>query len=84
VHLILYVKPGCHLCEGLQEKIQSLKNLEISLETRDITTKSQWFDAYQYEIPVLSLIKENKEINLPRPSPRITVSQLENFLLKHL
>ncbi|MFO5529256.1 MAG: glutaredoxin family protein, partial [Cuspidothrix sp.] len=27
MQLILYSKPGCHLCEGLQEKLAQIKNL---------------------------------------------------------
>lgn len=49
--LILYSKPGCHLCEGLQEKLEQIHAVE--LEIRDITTREDWFQAYQYEIPVL-------------------------------
>lgn len=61
--LILYSKPGCHLCEGLQEKLEQLHNLEFELEIRDITTREAWFQAYQYEIPVLILEarREKKE-----------------------
>ncbi len=48
--LILYSKPGCHLCEGLQEK---LAELPLQLEIRDITQNELWFQKYQYEVPVL-------------------------------
>lgn len=82
LHLILYSKPGCHLCEGLQEKLEKID--EIELEIRDITTNQEWQDAYQYEIPVLSLLTEKGERNLPRPSPRLNVTQLEQFIQKHL
>ena len=46
--LILYSKPGCHLCEGLQEKLETLP---VQLEIRDITTNEVWFQQYQYEVP---------------------------------
>lgn len=56
--LVLYSKPGCHLCEGLQEKLEAIQNtepcpLDFTLDIRDITTRDDWFAAYQYEIPVL-------------------------------
>ena len=51
--LILYSKPGCHLCKGLQNKLQQLKHLNFELEIRDITSNNDWFAAYQYEVPVL-------------------------------
>lgn len=76
--LILYSKPGCHLCEGLQEKLEQIHTIE--LEIRDIMTREDWFQAYQYEIPVLYL----EETLLPRPSPRSTVQQLESMLQKYM
>ncbi len=62
MHLILYSKPGCHLCEGLQEKLSAIQSVAIALEIRDITIREDWFQAYQYEIPVLFLVQEH----LPR------------------
>lgn len=95
MRLILYTKPGCHLCEGLQEKLEKIENIEFELELRDITTRDDWFGAYQYDVPVLYLSnrrgaqdteKEQDvfEKPLPRPSPRATVQQLEQMLRKYL
>jgi hypothetical protein len=53
MQLILYSKPGCHLCEGLQEKLEQIQGLNFALDVRDITTREDWFLAYQYEVPVL-------------------------------
>lgn len=80
--LILYSKPGCHLCEGLQEKLEQIQGLNFDLEVRDITSREDWFQAYQYEVPVLCRVNAGKEEPLPRPSPRATVSQLERMLQK--
>lgn len=93
MRLILYSKPGCHLCEGLQEKLEQIENLEFELEIRDIMTRDDWFGAYQYEVPVLYVTnrrdaenaeEEGTEEMIPRPSPRVTVSQLEKMLRKYL
>ncbi len=86
MRLILYSKPGCHLCEGLQEKLEKIQNLRFELEIRDITTREDWFAAYEYEIPVLYLVKPGDEEAqaLPRPSPRANVQQLEQMLSKYL
>ncbi|NES83610.1 MAG: glutaredoxin family protein [Moorea sp. SIO2B7] len=84
MHLILYSKPGCHLCEGLQEKLVQIQNLEFELEVRDITTNEDWFAAYQYEVPVLYQQQGEEEKAIPRPSPRASVSQLERMLQKYL
>lgn len=92
MRIILYSKPGCHLCEGLQEKLEQIQNLKFELEIRDITTREDWFQAYQYEVPVLFLVdrrgtegtqEQAKELPLSRPSPRATVQQLEKMLQKY-
>ncbi len=99
MRLILYSKPGCHLCEGLQEKLEQIQPLSFELEIRDITTREDWFQAYQYEVPVLCLSNRSsvedadkqrgnniavREEPLPRPSPRATVQQLEQMLQKYI
>ncbi len=89
--IILYSKPGCHLCEGLQEKLAEIQHSSqtlggFELEIRDITTRKDWFQAYQFEIPVLfkSTGTDEAEHPIPRPSPRLSVSQLEQMLQKYL
>ncbi|MFM7366819.1 MAG: glutaredoxin family protein [Sphaerospermopsis kisseleviana] len=88
--IILYSKPGCHLCEGLQEKLEQITSIAFDLEIRDITTREDWFAAYQYEIPVLFSSNHRDTENaeelqpIPRPSPRANVRQLEQLLLKYI
>ena len=84
MQLILYSKPGCHLCEGLQEKLKQVRQVEFELEIRNINTRDDWFSAYQYEIPVLCQKLPNEEKPLPRISPRATVARLEQMLQKNL
>ncbi|MDJ0718698.1 MAG: glutaredoxin family protein [Prochloraceae cyanobacterium] len=84
MRLILYSKPDCHLCEGLQEKLEKIENLDLELEIRDITTREDWFAAYEYEIPVLHCDRQGKEQPIPRPSPRASVKQIERMLQKYL
>ena len=38
MQLILYSKPGCHLCEGLQEKLEQIEGLPFELEFPDPIT----------------------------------------------
>ena len=80
MHLILYSKVGCHLCEGLQEKLAQITELEIQLEIREITTNPDWFDRYQYEIPVLYLQADGVERLIPRFSPRAGIPQVQQIL----
>ncbi len=90
--LILYSKSGCHLCEGLQEKLEQIQSepesgLAFQLEIRDIAQQEQWLQAYQYEVPVLHRLEDSTdsgEIPIPRPSPRLSVDQLEKFLQPYL
>lgn len=95
--LILYTKPGCHLCEGLQEKLEQIQNdpespCKFDLELRDITTRNEWFQAYEYEVPVLFAAETDttngdvsqEEKPIPRPSPRVSVEKLQQTLQKYL
>ncbi len=84
MYLILYSKAGCHLCEGLLEKLEKIESIDLTLEVRDIVQNKEWLDAYQYEVPVLYLSKEDEHIQLPRTSPRLIITQLEGFLREYL
>lgn len=84
MRLILYSKPGCHLCEGIEGKLRQIETLKFELEIRDITTREDWFEAYQYEIPVLRLQLPEGEKTIPRFSPRISVERLGQQLEKYL
>lgn len=95
--LILYSKPGCHLCEGLQEKLETLP---IQLDIRDITQKEEWFGKYQYEVPVLCQRVHQSaaaagtadnagpsapsERALPRISPRASAAQVAQIIQTHI
>ncbi|KAD1781283.1 hypothetical protein R6Q59_010587 [Mikania micrantha] len=88
--LILYSKPGCCLCDGLKEKLQSAFSLssadsyslhDVDLQVRDITTNPQWEKAYQYEIPVLARLRsDGTEEVIPRFSPRAGVDHIQSKL----
>lgn len=78
-HLILYSKPGCHLCEGLAAKLTQLPLAR--LEVRDIATEPAWWQRYQYEIPVLYWLDgAGQEQPIPRISPRASVAQVQAHL----
>jgi hypothetical protein len=83
MHLILYSKVGCHLCEGLQEKLAQITELDLQLEIREITTNPDWFDRYQYEIPVLYLQVDGVERLIPRFSPRARLSHVQQILQQY-
>ncbi|MEO1590561.1 MAG: glutaredoxin family protein [Cyanobacteria bacterium J06632_22] len=97
--LIFYSKPGCHLCDGLKDKLDQLNHLPLQIDLRDIRQNPDWFDRYQYEIPVLCRVvtmaqafperavdnpDQLVEQPLPRLSPRAPVVQLERMLQTYL
>ncbi len=84
MNLILYTKVGCHLCEGLQEKLAEIIELDIQLELREITTNPEWWERYQYEIPVLCVQVGGSEKPIPRFSPRASVAQVQQILKQYL
>jgi hypothetical protein len=84
IELILYSKPDCHLCEGLLEKLEKIRQPEWQLEIRDITSREDWFNPYQYEIPVLCQKLATGEKILPRLSPRANAEQLARLLVNNL
>jgi hypothetical protein len=84
MNLILYSKVGCHLCEGLQEKLAEIITLDIQLEIREITSNPEWWERYQYEIPVLCLEVGGVEKPIPRFSPRASVAQVQQILKQYL
>jgi Glutaredoxin-like domain (DUF836) len=83
MHLILYSKVGCHLCEGLHEKLAQITDFDLQLEIREITTNPDWFGKYQYEIPVLCLQVDGVEKPIPRFSPRASVSHVQQNLQQY-
>ncbi|MGD1850312.1 MAG: glutaredoxin family protein [Cyanophyceae cyanobacterium] len=97
VEIILYTKPGCHLCEGLAQKLAAVQEqaveLNFTITFRDITTRDDWFQRYQYEIQVVFLAPKpltdvdepvaSGAIALPRLSPRSSVDRVEQWLRRH-
>jgi hypothetical protein len=83
--LVLYSKSDCHLCEGLLEKLRQMHPLDVDVEVRDITSCEEWFQAYQYEVPVLYVKRINGTLEqLPRLSPRASLAQVQQLLQNYL
>ena len=71
MRLVLYSKPGCHLCEAVRADLQRLR---APFEERDITTDDALFRRYQYSIPVLEA-PSGQVLEAP-----ITTDDLRTFL----
>ncbi|CAI5484096.1 unnamed protein product [Closterium sp. Yama58-4] len=57
----------------------------LQIEMRDITTRQQWMEAYQYEIPVMMRVTVDQSGNtvetlIPRQSPRASVERVRKAL----
>lgn len=84
-HLVLYRKPGCCLCEGLEEKLAAIQDPPFELERRDITTNPEWLVAFQYEVPILFRREaDGRETSLGRPAPRLSTERVADWLRSHL
>lgn len=73
---------------GARRKLVAASHLNFELEVRDITTREDWFERYQYEIPVLCQVQTGEagvaEIPLPRLSPRAPQARVEQLIQTYL
>ena len=54
--VVLYSKPGCHLCEEMKEEMNRAGCSDLyELEEVNIEDAADLFARYRYEIPVLSV-----------------------------
>ena len=52
----LFTKPGCHLCEAVEQAIALVRRRHVfDLEVRNILDDPADFQLYQHEIPVVLL-----------------------------
>lgn len=52
--VVVYSKPGCHLCEDALRMLQDLRGqFNLAIEEIDITTNRELFKKYFEKIPVL-------------------------------
>lgn len=75
--LVLYSKPGCHLCDEMKHLIDRVATrIDLELEVVDISTDPALQDRYGLEIPVL-LIDGRKAAKY-----RVTERELEGKLAR--
>jgi hypothetical protein len=73
----LYTKPGCHLCEAVEQVIvQVSRRRPLEVVRRDILDDPADFERYQHEIPVILL--DGVEI----ARYRLTAEELEAALAR--
>ena len=65
----LYTKPGCHLCESVEQVVARVAaRREIDVETRNIESDPADFQRFQFDIPVVFV--DGREIARHRLSVR--------------
>ncbi|MFP5380452.1 MAG: glutaredoxin family protein [Vicinamibacteria bacterium] len=59
--VVLYTKPGCHLCDEALALLDELAPAYgLAITSVDITTDASLFERYRYEIPVV--VCEGREV----------------------
>ena len=55
-HVVIYSRPGCHLCEELKQTIASAGcEGDYTLSEINIETDSELLACYRYDIPVVTI-----------------------------
>ncbi len=55
-HVIIYSRPGCHLCDEAKQAIEAAHCLhEYTLEEINIESDPGLLNRYQYDIPVITI-----------------------------
>ena len=63
--VVVYSKPGCHLCEDAMQLLNSLRGeFDLTIEEIDIVTDRELFKQYFDKIPVL-LIDNHTSLAAP-------------------
>ena len=56
VRVVIYSRPGCHLCEEAKQAIQTAEcSEEYTLEEINIESDPELLRLYRYEIPVITI-----------------------------
>lgn len=84
--LLLYTRPGCCLCEGLEEKLRALSP-PVPFELRNVDLEPELRARYGLRVPVLALRQpgdgDPPTTDLPAVPPRLAGAGLRRWLEKH-
>lgn len=53
--VVVYSRPGCHLCEVLVEELLPLCRGRGAVTVRDVDTRSEWRERYGSDVPVVEI-----------------------------
>ena len=73
-HVIIYSRPGCHLCDDAKAAITSAGcGDEFTLEEVNIESDEELLRKYKYDIPVIAIDGVERFIHRVNPSDFIRV-----------
>jgi hypothetical protein len=76
IEVTLYTKPGCHLCEAVEQTIASVaRGRTLRLTVRNILDDPADLERYQHAIPVVTI--NGAEVARYRLSPEELVNALD-------
>jgi Glutaredoxin-like domain (DUF836) len=74
--VVLFTKPGCHLCEDMHALIgELLQGTGITIEAMDITRDLALFVRFRHDVPVLEI--DGREVARHRATKAGLVAALE-------
>jgi len=73
--VVVYSKPGCHLCEDMHAQVQkALHGTGVAVAERDISLDLDLFVRYQHDIPILAI--DGREVARHRITEQALTSAL--------
>jgi glutaredoxin len=55
-HVVVYSRPGCHLCDEAKASIEAVRRqVEFTIEEVNIESNPELLARYQYDIPVIAI-----------------------------
>jgi hypothetical protein len=73
--VVVYSKPGCHLCEDMHAQVQkALHGTGVAVAERNITLDLDEFARYRNDIPILAI--DGREVARHRISEQALLSAL--------
>lgn len=79
--VVLFTKPGCHLCEDMRDLLQELlRGRGVDVTERNIALSLDDFERYKHDIPVLMI--DGREVARHRISSQALAEALRDAGLR--
>lgn len=79
--IVLYTKPGCHLCDDMLELLhRALRGTDVTVDERNIALDLDDYERYKHDIPVLLI--DGREVARHRLAEPALVAALRDAGLR--